>query len=252
MKKLMFAAAAIAAGVAVADISSANIVGYQTIENPQMNTYQVATFNGIGEEGYSIQKLIPVGDTVVGGGEVTLMTLKADKTTAKTFFYFTDAEYGTDCGEDGWFEDMNDTSELSSYVFDPGEGFIFYSQNGVARLTYSGEVKYPVSLDFSQGNTISGNFWPKKMPIQALQPSGTTVVGGGEVTLMTMHANKTTKKTFFYFTDAEYGTDCGEDGWFEDMNDTSELSAFEFEPGEGFIFYSQNGAAKITYPEVMD
>ena len=29
MKKLMFAAAAIAAGVAVADVTSANVVGYQ-------------------------------------------------------------------------------------------------------------------------------------------------------------------------------------------------------------------------------
>ena len=83
-------------------------------------------------------------------------------------------------------------------------------------------------------------------------PSGATVVGGGEVTLMTMNADRTTKKTYFYFTDDEWGTDCGEDGWFEDPFNTEYLSTLEFEPGEGFIFYSQNGAAKITYPEVMD
>ena len=51
-----------------------------------MNTYQVATFNGIGEEGYSIQKLVPVGDTVVGGGEVTLMTLKPSEGQAQTIY----------------------------------------------------------------------------------------------------------------------------------------------------------------------
>ena len=217
-----------------------------------MNTYQVATFNKIGDEGYAIQDLLPNGATIVGEGEVTLMTLNADKTTSKTYFYLTDDAWGTDCGEDGWFENMFDTSKLSDKVFDPGEGFIFYSQKGVAALTYAGEVVYPVSLNFQQGNTISGNFWPKNMPIQAMLPSGGSVTGEGEITLMTMNANKTTKKTYFYLTDDAWGTDCGEDGWFENMFDTSALSTYEFEPGEGFIFYSQKGAATVTYPEVMD
>lgn len=57
------------------DVTSANIVGYENIENVQGNTYQTAPFNTIGEEGFSIQSMIPSGDETVGGGETTLQTL---------------------------------------------------------------------------------------------------------------------------------------------------------------------------------
>ena len=146
--------------------------------------------------------------------------------------------------------DPNDTEVLAEYTFEPGEGFIFSSQNGAATVTYAGEVKYPVSLDVRQGNSICGNFWPTKMGIQQITPSGATVVGGGEATLQTLNANKSTAKNFFWLTDDEWGTDNGEDGWFLDPNDTEELAEYDFAAGEGYIFSSQNGPATLSFPEL--
>ena len=229
-------------------------VGYQGIDNQQGNTLQVPTFNSIGGEGFKLQDLIPSGDTIIGGGETTLQTLTKDKTQAQLFFWLTDNEWGTSCGKDGWFEGMEDeqTEELSDKVFDPGEGYIFYSQNGTAKTTYSGEVKYPVEIDVVQGNTICGNFWPTKMSIQSIIPAGSTTIGGGETTLQTLTKDKTQAELFFWLTDNEWGTTCGEDGWFEGMEDeqTVELSKREFKPGEAFLFYSQNGAATLNFPEL--
>ena len=227
-----------------------NVVGYQKIENQKGNTLQVATFNAVNGEGYNIQEIIPVGDTVVGGGEVTIQTLTATRSTAKMFFWLTDDEWGTDNAEDGWFEDPNDTAEFADYTFDPGEGFVFASANGSATITYAGEVKYPVSLEMGKGNNICGNFWPKSMSIQDITPSGDTVVGGGEATIQTLTASRATAKMFFWLTDDEWGTDNGENGWFEDPNDTAEFASYDFAPAEGFIFASANGAATLSFPEL--
>ena len=166
------------------------------------------------------------------------------------FVWLTDDEWGTDSGEDGWYEDMNVTDELADYTFEPGEGFLFASQNGTATITYAGEVKYPVELTMQKGNSICGNFWPKAMHIQQITPSGATVVGGGETSLQTLNANRSTAKMFVWLTDDEWGTDSGEDGWYEDMNVTDELADYSFQPGEGFLFASQNGEAKLSFPEL--
>ena len=131
----MIAAVASIAAVGAFAVESANIVGYQTIENQQGNTLQVATFNAVSGEGYSLQDIKPVGATVVGGGEVTLQTLNASKATAKFFYWLTDDEWGTDNGEDGWFENPASTDELADYTFEPGEGFIFSSADGAATIS---------------------------------------------------------------------------------------------------------------------
>ena len=72
MKKLMFAAAAIAAGVAMADISSSNIVGYQNKDVSRLLSNQIVTFEKVGGEGSDITEFYPVdenGDKLAG--EVT-------------------------------------------------------------------------------------------------------------------------------------------------------------------------------------
>ena len=58
MKKLMFAAAAIAAGVAMADVTSANIVGYSTYQlKAAKQDIMGAPFVAIGEDDISIQEI---------------------------------------------------------------------------------------------------------------------------------------------------------------------------------------------------
>ena len=237
-------------GAVQAEAISSDIVGYQQIENQQGNTLQVATFNAVSGEGYDLQDIKPAGATVLGGGETAIQTLNADRTTAKKFFWLTDDEWGTDNGEDGWFENPADTEELADYTFGPGEGFIFSSQNGTATVTYAGAVKYPVALNVQQGNTLCGNFWPTTMGVQQITPAGATVLGGGETAIQTLNADRTTAKKFFWLTDDEWGTDNGEDGWFENPADTEELADYTFEPSEGYIFSSQNGTATLNFPEL--
>ena len=64
MKQLMCAIAATAAGVALADVSSANIVGYATTTIEKMGQQQMVggTFVSVGDEAIDIQDLTVSGD----------------------------------------------------------------------------------------------------------------------------------------------------------------------------------------------
>ena len=68
MKKLMFAAAAIAAGVAMADITSANVVGYQNI--PVKNGFNMIAFNFEpvdGSKSFAITNFISNTEDLIAG-----------------------------------------------------------------------------------------------------------------------------------------------------------------------------------------
>ena len=192
--------------------------------------------------------MIPQGANVDGSGNITLQILNENNVTTKQFFWYTDDDYGTDCGKDGWFLGF-DTTALAEYTLAPGETYILYSGNGEITLQCSGEVKYPVELTFRQKFQLGGNMWPTTMKLSQLVPTGANVDGSGNITLQILNENNVTTKQFFWYTDDDYGTDCGEDGWFLGF-DTTELADYTFEPGEGFIFYSGNGQVTLTYPEL--
>ena len=69
MKKLMFAMVAMAAGISLADVSSANVVGYTGVSVIKDRYYMYATafdgVSGVANDGIDIQKLI-VGDIPYG------------------------------------------------------------------------------------------------------------------------------------------------------------------------------------------
>ena len=247
MKKLIAIAAMAACGAALA-VESANIVGYQN--NPYRQKFQLgtATFNGVGSTGIGIQTLVPQGANVDGSGNIFIQILNENNVTIKKFFWYTDDDYGTDCGKDGWFLGY-DTTELADYTLAPGETYILYSGNGVITLQSSGEVKYPVELSFRQKFQLGGNFWPTTMSLKDLVPTGANVDGSGNIFIQILDENNVTIKKFFWYTDDDYGTDCGKDGWFLGY-DTTDLADYTFSAGEGFIFYSGNGQVTLTYPEL--
>ena len=53
--------------------------------------------------------------------------------------------------------------------------------------------------------------------------------------------------------DDDFGTDDGDDGWFEDVTatGTDDLSDYTFTPGEAFLLFSGDGAITLQFPEVQ-
>ena len=254
MKKLMFAAASIAA-LATMAIESANTVGYQLQDYRESFQLGVPTFNLVGGTGMSVQNLIPSGANAGGSGSITIQTLNPQNQRVKIFYWLTDDDFGTDDGDDGWFEDRNSTGtdNLSDYVFAPGEGFLLFSGDGEIKLTVSGEVKYPTSVPCGESFSIKGNFLPIPLEIQDMTPAGENAGGSGSITIQTLNAQNQRVKTFYWLTDDDFGTDDGDDGWFEDRNatGTDDLSDYTFTPGEAFLLFSGDGAITLQFPEVQ-
>ena len=88
--------------------------------------------------GVGVQSIIPSGENAGGAGSVTIQTLNAQNRTVKTFYWLTDDDFGTDDGDDGWFEDVTatGTSDLATYTFAPGEGFLLFSGDGAIELEF--------------------------------------------------------------------------------------------------------------------
>ena len=61
MKKLLFAVAAMSAGICLAEVSSANVVGYSTITLPEGQEYGMYAlpFDGIGGEAVDMADVFP-------------------------------------------------------------------------------------------------------------------------------------------------------------------------------------------------
>ena len=112
MKKLMFAAAAIAAGVAMADVQSANVVGYQTQSLASDNyTMFSVPFKHVNNDG---KGLMLNSDLKIANPTMTDSSGSADQiwvwvpaNNGYDKFYFYTGEYGT-----GWCEMQSGNEEF--------------------------------------------------------------------------------------------------------------------------------------------
>ena len=93
MKKLMFAAAVAAAGLAFG-IESANTVGYTTTTAREGYTLFVPAFDNIGSEGLDIQKIKP---NVESRG-VNIQTFAADADMDTMYYYVPDGKHANGAG----------------------------------------------------------------------------------------------------------------------------------------------------------
>lgn len=144
MKKLMFAAAAIAAGVALADISSANVVGYYNVDVKAGKFSMVALNIDPMNEGktYTLDELFPVGanSTPYGtaGGADQIQTWDHANQTYR-YFYLYKKTVGTGKEKNNkWVENVEGQPLLETDL-DVSEGFFFYKQK-------AGEIEFKPGL----------------------------------------------------------------------------------------------------------
>ena len=155
MKKLMFMAAAIAAGVAVADVTSANVVGYMDVVRPEVegetgtqyqNFFSGSLFNNVGEEGYTLADLQITGPTTQANGRNNYIvfwmigsSIKVDPARS----YWWDPKNSTWRRRDGKTYLLDGTisaEEAKTIKFNAGEGFMCNFAQNSTKILFRGEV----------------------------------------------------------------------------------------------------------------
>ena len=182
MKKLMFAAAAIAAGVAVADISSANVVGYQDKAAAKEGWNLICgTFEKVDGTAMTIADAKPnaafswmYGDNIQflddGGG-----TRQRDDGYPAVYGYFTTTDGAP---ADGWYQ--NDQATMMGVFAEPededfsyGAGVVAQTFDKTAGFMFSGAVHKgaPTIIAAKEGWNIIGNPTPCDLTLTDVTPN---------------------------------------------------------------------------------
>lgn len=234
MKKLMCALAAVAAGVALADVQSANIVGYQkvAIANQDFSLF-APTFKGV-------------------GGELDLTDIKVFDAVGEPAFYGavtiqTMDEYNTFDGEtcemytwDGevWLDSEDIPVDPETKFFRVGDAFLVVNSAEDVFFQVSGEVDLiNKNLIPNQDFSLNGNSLPVPVDlanIKVVDADGEPSFYGA-VTIQTMDENNTFdgETCEMYTWDGEVWLDG------EDVPVDPEVKIFN--PGDAFLVVNSAG-----------
>jgi hypothetical protein len=231
MKKLMMTlAAALSATAVVAEVTSANIVGYQNITAGSGFTVLAPTFVTVGES-----KVFTLG-AVTGDFEEfdSLQFFNAGGNVNQEVFWLTADSSG---GVEGWH---NDSIEyMGDTVVDAGTA-IFVSTASGATVMLSGQVEPgDVEIAAGVGFTVAGNSTPVDMTLADLQLTNIQEFDS----LQFFDAGGNVNQEVFWLTADSSG---GVEGWH---NDSVEYQGGVTLPaGKGFFLSSAAGGVTLTIP----
>ena len=189
MKKLMCAAAALVAGVAVADITSANIVGYAgtQLDDDWGFVLTGSQFINIGEkQKCSLADVKPVASTdyIVGNGDVEIQTLTSSGSVDQYYKWN---------GSKWVFK--NGGADASGEVMPAGKGLWVANsvdpEDAIITFQTAGEVATSdilVRLDDDWGFVAAANGFPVDLKLGqiSLEPTEDYSVGNGDVEIQTL------------------------------------------------------------------
>ena len=242
MKKVMFGLACAAAMAVVADIESANVVGYLNADVRQNLSVQLPTFEGVGSEGIDIQKIIPVpaeGEDLESGDYTIQIFNDVGRVTTQYMYVLGEDIDGLDLDDgyaDGWYEE--DWETFVEKTLDVGEAFKVYAGKAGGTFQYAGEVHgEAISVPVRQNLSAQGNIRPAAVDIQSIIPvvaEGDDLESGDFTMQIISDTGRVT--TQYMYVLGEDIDDGYADGWYEE--DWETIAEKTFAPGEGFLMYA--------------
>ena len=271
MKKLMCAIAAVSAGICLADVSSANVVGYQNKTKMTVGEYNMltSTFLPVGTDGANAVLGNIKANRDFAFGSDTVMFLKPNGATLASYTFCT-AEEGEEYGiTEGWY-DYNYINNEWDWESQPpvfnntpmpfGKMVIVQTGSEDAQLMFAGQVlDYDKDFSFIVGEyNMLGNATPLDRILGDFVANRDFAFGSD--TLMTLKGNGATLASYTFCT-AEEGADYGiTAGWY-DYNYINNEWDWESQPptynnlpipsGYGFIIQAGSEDAVLTLPSAI-
>lgn len=265
MKKLMFAVAALAAGVACAEITSANIVGYTTIETRASgSTMLTPTFVGVTSDvqctladlsvtGYSAPSYDEEEEEWVGGcnGAFVINFLTSTGTNEATYKWYDNGV------KTGWYDGKGAaiSGGAASVIIEAGKAM--WIQGKGYSLVSAGAVKATalVYATRSSGSTSCGNGLPVDTTLSKLTVNGYTApsydeeeeewVGGcnGAFVLNILSSSGTNEATYKWYDNGV------KTGWYDGKGAAIDADSVIIPAGQGF--WIQGKGLNLVIPAVL-
>ena len=232
MKKIMFAAAAIAAGVAVAEgLVSSDIVGYAQNGLQEGATMVTPQFVPVAGSTLNLTELVPTGDE-----------------TSDNVFIQTLDPYGRTVDEYGWNDWANDKAcwvndsyePVTNVTFTTGQGLWVFGSTSTQGLQSAGKVGLnDIVVQLQNGATGTGNPFPVELNLNDIVPTGDDI-----------------SDNVFIQTLDPYGRTLAEYGWNDWANDKAcwvddsyaPVTDVTFAPGQGLWIFGTSNAQYVQFP----
>jgi hypothetical protein len=228
------------ATVGLAELASANVVGYQSVE---ASGYKMVlpTFSPVGGGEYNLDNFSVIG---VGDMGATIQIMDADGKWIGMYSWYneyTDPDTG-DYYPAGWLDENNNPAG----TIKAGYGVYYYSAVAGAKVQSSGEVSGDVTIDVPVGYSMIGNATPVAINADVMEVIGVDDMGA---TIQTMNAaGKWIGMYSWYneYTDPDTG-DYYPAGWLdEDGNSAGTLNS-----GDAVYFYTATSGVKVKVPSAL-
>ncbi len=233
MKKLMFAAVAVAAATTFADISS-NVVGYQNNNLQQGATMLVSTFVPVtGTEGIDLFD-IKLGGTF-GSSDICIQTLTATGLRDKSYTY----SYSKKQSRWYWYDGSKEVLK-GEVKFEPGTGLWIFGVDA-AQVTFAGAVSTDDrTVLLKNGAIATGNMTAVPVDLHDIIPSGT--YASGNICIQTLTPTGLRDKSYTY----AYSKKQSRWYWYDGSKEVLR-GEVTFAPGKGLWVFGVDGAS-ITFP----
>ena len=231
MKKLMFGIAAVSAGICLADVTSANVVGYQNkVINKQGFNYVGGTFERVDGETLSLADVSKNDQFTCDNPDLLFFLDDGGGTRVRKdgylaqYSYFTKADY--DAPADGWYvydAIANDGTWLAPEEeddFSYGAGAVVTTINKEAALIFSGAVHKgaPTIIISKIGFNFVGNPTPCDLTLSDVTPNDIFTCDNPDLLFFLDDGGGTKVRKDGYLSQYSYftkdGFDAPADGWY--------------------------------------
>lgn len=251
MRKLMFAVAAMTAGIAMADVSSANIVGYQEITVPTGYSLYTVTFKDVGSEVFDIQNMEvwQNGEKLNTGAQpkVTIQKMLIDGKNSGSYDS-NQAYLWKKLSKWGWFKVNTYCTGATAVNLGKGEAFCVYNSTGASvQLRSSGEVELqPNTIEIPTGYSLMGNMTPVDLDIQNIEvwQDGELLNPGAQPKFTIQKMLIDGNNTGSYDAEKSYiWKKLSKLGWYKVNTYCTGATAVSIAAGEGFSCYNNTGSS---------
>lgn len=239
--------------MAVADVSSANVCGYNNVGLQAGATAVGPSFVTIGKEGVALTSIKPTGLPTGYKGAIAIQTLTAYGERDQIWYYH-EGETGRGAKADGWWD--NNVTQITTEndkIFKIGEGLWVVGLND-AKLTTAGEVlTSELVVELRAGATMIANPFAAGVKLTSIKPIDLPTGYKGAIAIQTLTAYGERDKIWYYHQ-GESGRGAKADGWWDNnVTQITDANDVTFPAGAALWTVGVDGTSlKIPCPYTFD